>query len=399
MQEPTTNAESPPTWTATSPEAEPGTGATPGEGATPAGAGPSGEGAMPAPAGTSGGPNRRNLGLAALAGAIGIGALAIGIAIGGGAPSGGSATVPAAEGRRVVVSDAAWTSPDGRTQVRLDERGGRGMPGAIGRGAISITAINGSKLSLQTDNGWTRTIDATGATITKGGETVTVSALKVGDQIRFTETRNDDGTYTVTAIAVVQPSVAGTVASVSGSTVTVTGRDGGTSKVLLTSSTTYELAGKAATKDAVVAGAQIVATGTLAADGTLTATSVEVAPATAAGTVKEKSASSITLTTRDGSTVVVKVDSGTTYQVGGVTSPTLADVAVGAVVMASGTKNADGSLTATVVRSWAAGQDGGPGMGDWGRGGHGGRGGPGWDWPDAPDASPSATPSGSGTNG
>ena len=123
MQEPTTNAESPPTWTAASPEAEPAAGATPGDEAT------------PATAGTPGGPNRRNLGLAALAGAIGIGALAIGIAIGGGAPSGGSATPPAADNRPAVVSDAAWTSPDGSTQIRLDERGGPGMRDAIGRGA------------------------------------------------------------------------------------------------------------------------------------------------------------------------------------------------------------------------------------------------------------------------
>jgi len=392
MQEPTTNAGAPPTWTATSPEPEPPAGATPAR-ATPAGD------IEPATAGSPGGSNRRNLGLAALAGAIGTGILAIGIAIGGGAPTGGSATLPAADDRPVVVSDAAWTSPDGRTRTGLDERGGRGMRDGIGRGSISITAISGSKLALQTDDGWTRTIDSTGATITKDGATVAVSALEVGDRIRFTETRNDDGTYTITAIVVVQPSVAGTVASVSGSTVTVTERDGETSKVLLTSSTTYELAGKAATKDAVVAGVRIVARGTLATDGTLTATSVEVSAATAAGTVKEKSASSITLTTRDDSTVVVKVDSGTSYQVDGITSPTLADIAVGAVVMASGTKNADGSLTATVVRSWAAGQAGGPGMGGWGRGGHGGHGGPGWDMPDAPDASPSTAPSGSGTNG
>jgi hypothetical protein len=390
MQEPTTNVESPPTWTATSPEAEPAAGSTPGDEAG------------PATGGTPGGPNRRTLGLATLAGAIGIGAVAIGIAIGGGgAPTGSSATMPAADDRPAVVSDAAWTSPDGGTRARLDGRGGRGLGEGLGRASISITAISGSRLSLETDNGWTRTIDAAGATITKDGETVALSALAVGDRIVFRETRNDDGTYTITAIVVVQPSVAGTVASVSGSTVSVTERDGGTRKVLLTSSTTYELAGKAATKDAVVAGARIVARGTLAADGTLTAASVEVSAAEAAGTVKEKSASSITLTTRDDSTVVVKVDSGTTYQVDGVTSPTLADIEVGAVVMASGTRNADGTLAATVVRSWAAGQDGGPGMGGWGRGGHGGRGGPGWGVPGDLDdeAAPSTAPSGSGTNG
>jgi hypothetical protein len=293
------------------------------------------------------------------------------------------------------------------------------MRGEMGN-AITITGIDGTKLALETDNGWTRTIDATGATVTKDGATVALSTLKVGDTIVFRETRNDDGTYTITAIGAIQPAVAGTVASVSGSAVTVTRRDGSTSKVVLTDSTTYQLAGKAATKDAVVTGVQVVARGTLATDGTLTASSVEVAAATSAGTVKEKGASSLTLTTRDGSSVVVTVSSSTTYQVGGVDSPTLADVKVGDVVMAAGSRNADGSLAATVVRSHAAGQFGGPGGmfgGPGGQfGGPGGQfggpgdgfgrggmrdGGHGWGLPGDPDAAPapSTAPAGSGTNG
>jgi hypothetical protein len=305
---------------------------------------------------------------------------------------------------------SGWTAPTGTDGMRLDNSGRGGMHGAMG-GAISITAIDGTKLALETDNGWTRTIDAAGATVTKDGATVALSILKAGDRIVFREIRNADGTFKITAIEVIQPAVAGTVASVSGSTVTVTQRDGSTSKVVLTDSTTYQLAGQASTKDAVVAGAQIVARGTLATDGTLTATSVEIAPATFAGTVKEKGAGSLTLTTRDGSTVVVTVTSSTTYQVGGVTSPTLADVKIGDVVMAAGTRNADGSLSATVVRSRAAGKFGGPGDGfgrgpmggsdgGFGRGGMPG-GGRGWGFPGGPDAlpAPPTAPTGSGTNG
>ena len=356
-------------------------------------------------------PGRRTLGLAALVGAVVVGSLVVGLAVG----SRDTATSETAaqpglqqqgqghdQGRGSArLDEATWTSPDGRTAVRLDERGGRGMRG-IAAQDITITKIDGTKLSLETENGWTRTIDAAGATVTKDGETVALSTLKVGDRIVFRETRNDDGSYTITAITVVQPAVGGTVASVSGTTVTVTTRDGGTSKVVLTGSTTYTLDGEAATKDAVVAGVRIVARGTLASDGTLTATSVEIAPAMAAGTVKEKGTSSLTLTTRDGSTVVVKVSSSTTYEVAGITSPTLADVKVGDVVMARGTKGSDGSLAATSIRSHAAGDFGGPGMGG-GRGGHGGRGGdggfPGGGWDD-PDASPApSTAPDSGANG
>ncbi len=352
-------------------------------------------------------PRRRTLGLAALAGAIGIGAMAIGIAATAAAPSD---LAPAARAAAPAVgAEAAWTSPDGATRIRTDELDGRGVRGGLDRSAISITAVDGTKLSLTTDNGWTRTIEAAGATVTKDGAAVEVSTLKVGDGIVFRETRNDDGTYTITAIDVIQPSAAGTVASVSGTTITLTLRDGTTQKVEVTSSTTYQLAGQDATKDAVVAGARIVARGALDSDGTLTATSVQIAPAAAAGTVAEKGADSITLTQRDGTTVVVKVTSSTTYRVGGITSPTLADVKVGDVVTAGGTRDADGSLTATVVQSRAAGELGGPGMGGQGRGGPR-MGGDGFGrmpgkgdgvGPSVPGASPapSTAPAGSGTSG
>jgi endonuclease YncB( thermonuclease family) len=362
----------------------------------------------PAPRGS----RARTIGLAGVVGAIGIGALAIALVAGGPGTDAAPAAAPDGSASRAVPIGrvSGWTSPDGASDLRLDRGGRGGMRGEMGN-AITVTAIDGTKLALETDNGWTRTIDATGATVTKDGATVALSTVKVGDTIVFRETRNDDGTYTITAIGVIQPAVAGTVASVSGSTVTVTRRDGSTSKVVLTDSTTYQLAGRAATKDAVVTGARIVARGTLATDGTLTATSLEVAPATSAGVVKEKGASSLTLTTRDGSTVTIKVSSSTTYRVGGVDSPTLADVKVGHVVMAAGSRNADGSLSATVVRSHAAGMFGGPGGGfggmpgpmpgdGFGRGGMRG-GGHGWGLPGDPDSAPprSTAPTGSGTNG
>ena len=351
-------------------------------------------------------PTRRAVGLAAVAGTIGIGVLVIGMAVTANAPASGSAVAPVDnttfEGS-TVGAVTAWTAPSGTPGGRFDERAGRGFRGGFDGSTISITGISGTKLALQTDNGWTRTIDAAGATITKDGATAALSDLKVGDRIVFRETRNDDGTFTINAIEVVQPAVAGTVASISGSTVTVTVGGGGTQKVVLTGSTTYEIGGQAATKDAVVAGARIVARGTLASDGTLTATSVEIAPAAAAGTVKEKSADSITLTMRDDATIVVKVTSSTTYQVDGIASPTLADVKVGDVVIAGGSRNDDGSLTATVVRSQAAGQLGGPGDG-FDRGfGHDGMRGPGGGWggwgPGVPDASPAPSGSPSGASG
>ena len=80
------------------------------------------------------------------------------------------------------------------------------MRGFGGFGSITITAINGSSLSLKTDDGWTRTITVTADTkITKAGQAMSLSDLAVGDHIRFAQKKNDDGTYTVTAIAIRSP--------------------------------------------------------------------------------------------------------------------------------------------------------------------------------------------------
>ena len=114
---------------------------------------------------------------------------------------------------------------------------------------ITITAINGSGLSLETDDGWTRTITVTSdTTITKGGQTIPVSDLKVGDQVRIAEKRNDDGTYTVTQIHVVEPTIGGRVTANDGSTITVTVPGGTTSKIHVNGDTKISVDGTTGAK-------------------------------------------------------------------------------------------------------------------------------------------------------
>jgi hypothetical protein len=191
------------------------------------------------------------------------------------------AVVPTAPGTASVLANGLDDA-----MMALGERGpGHGMLG----GGITITAINGSSLSLKTADGWTRTIAVTSDTkITKSGATIAVGDLKVGDEIQFEQTRKDDGTYTIDAIAVVLPHLGGEVTAVSGSTITVS--------------------------------------------------------------------------QPDGTSATIKVTSDTTYRVGTNESAALSDVKVGMFVHAEGTKNADGSLTASAVVAMAAGTDGfGPG--------------------------------------
>jgi hypothetical protein len=208
------------------------------------------------------------------------------------------------------ASSAPGTTPN---LAPRDHNGGPGFKfdfgfgrGGFGFGEITITAINGSEVTLKTADGWTRTIAVTAdTTITRAGTTITLADLKVGDEVRFAQTRNADGTYTVTRIQQVIPSVAGQVTAVDGSTITVK--------------------------------------------------------------------------RFDGTTATIHVDASTTYTVAGVTTPTLADIKVGAVIVAQGTERADGSLDAEAVDSGF----------EKGFGRHDGRG------PDDPDkAAPSAAPSG-----
>jgi Domain of unknown function (DUF5666) len=318
---------------------------------------------------------RLSLLVAGLGAVIGVAAFGAAVASGG-QPSSAGLAIP-------LVSNA---SPVPGTGPGAGPRGAAGWmaPGGMraGRGFmmndITITAINGSSLSLKTADGWTRTIDASGATVTRAGQTVALSTLRVGDQIVFRETRQSDGSVRIDSITVVLPQVNGTVSSIDASSITVKQPDGTSKTVTLTSSTTYRSGGQVASAGAVVSGARVDIQGQVAADGTFTATVVNVAPSAVGGTVSAKSGDTITVRDRAGTSMTVRVTSSTTFQVKGVTNATIADIAVGDAIQAQGTHNADGSITATIVRAGAAGQFGqgpmmrGPGMrGPWGAGGQG----------------------------
>jgi hypothetical protein len=147
--------------------------------------------------------------------------------------------------------------------------------GGFGLGQITITGIDGSNVSLKTDDGWTRTIAATSDTkITKAGKTITVEGLAVGDHVRIAQDRAGDGTYTVTAIIVVLPSVAGQVSAIDGDTITVTQPGGTKTTVHVSVSTTYTVDGQAGKLSDIKVGAFIVAEGTQRSDGSLDAAAV-----------------------------------------------------------------------------------------------------------------------------
>jgi hypothetical protein len=144
--------------------------------------------------------------------------------------------------------------------------------GGFGFGDITITAIDGSNLSLKTADGWTRTISMTASTtITKAGKTIGVGDLAVGDRIHFAQQHESNGDYTVTRIVVVLPTVVGQVSAVNGDTITVTQKGGTKATIHVGGSTTYQVNGTAGSLSDVKVGSIVIAEGTQRSDGSLDA--------------------------------------------------------------------------------------------------------------------------------
>ena len=317
--------------------------------------------------GSTGTPSRRRVGLV-LGGAMILLAAAAATSLGAspapsssGAPASGTQTVPGAPG------NGPGEAPD---------FGRFGRPG-FGFREITVASIDGNDVTLKTDDGWSRTIALSDSVeLTKGGKSITVADLKVGDQVRFRQTRNDDGTYTVTALAVVVPTIRGTASDITSSGFKVTTRDGSVWTVNVNASTVYRFGQAGGSLADVKDGGRVVVAGETTGDNQLTATTVGVAGDRAIGKVTAKTADTITIQTRDGKSVTVHVSADTTFRVAGVDNADLGDVAVDMAVGVSGRARSDGSIDAGTVVA-------GP-KGPFGRGfDHGKR--FGVDLPDAPD--------------
>jgi hypothetical protein len=180
---------------------------------------------------------------------------------------------------------AGSDSTDGTTGMVDGLSGFGGGPGFGGRGGhgfmfggITVTAISGNDISLETGDGWTRTITVDAETeFSKSGDEISLADLAVGDRIAFGQTLEDDGSWTIDAIAVILPHVGGEVTAIDGSTITVEGRDGTVSTITVDGDTSYQVNGDDATKADVEVGMVLIAEGTEDADGSITATEVKAA--------------------------------------------------------------------------------------------------------------------------
>jgi hypothetical protein len=155
--------------------------------------------------------------------------------------------------------------------------GGPGFGRGFG-GGIEITAVDGTSLSLETADGWTRTITVDdGTTYSESGDDIALGDLAVGDEIVFRQTLEDDGTWTIDAVAVILPHAGGEVTAVDGSAITVEQRDGTSTTINVDGATEYRVNGEDATLADVEVGMFLIAEGTENSDGSLNATDVRAA--------------------------------------------------------------------------------------------------------------------------
>jgi len=151
-----------------------------------------------------------------------------------------------------------------------------------------------------------------------------------------------------------------TITAINGNSLSLKTEDGWTRTISVDSGTTYSKAGATIALGDLKVGDQIAFRQTLESSGTWSIDSITVILPRAGGQVTKVEGSTITVTQRDGSTATITVNGQTTYSVDGTDGKALSDVKVGMFLVAEGTKNSDGSLTAATVRAGTFSMNEGP---------------------------------------
>jgi endonuclease V-like protein UPF0215 family len=295
---------------------------------------------------------------------------ALSFALSAGLAFGVSAVAPT-----TAAAASAQTSATQLATARDGTRAG-GVVASVSGTTITVTGRNGTAKAIQTTSSTTFTLD---------GGASTLSAIAAGQYLRATGTTDSNGVFTATSVAASTTApqgrgdrqdgtrAGGVVASVSGTTITVTGRNGTTKAIQTTSSTTFTLDGAASSLSAIAAGQYFRAQGTTDSNGVFTATNVAASTTApqgrgdrqegtrAGGVVAGVSGTTITVTRRNGTTKAIQTTSSTTFTLDGAAS-SLSAIAAGQYLRATGTTDSNGVFTATsVVVSTTAPQ----GRGSW----------------------------------
>ena len=145
-----------------------------------------------------------------------------------------------------------------------------------------VTAVSGNTLTLTGFDGTAHTVTVSAATrYQKAGQDAALADVTTGTSIRVEGTSNSDGSLIAVRVTIQVPHLDGQVTAVNGTSYSVTGHEGTARTITATDSTVFVNAdGTKATAAAVKVGVELMAEGTLSADGkTLTAQRVTIAPA------------------------------------------------------------------------------------------------------------------------
>jgi len=141
------------------------------------------------------------------------------------------------------------------------------------------------------------------------------------------------------------------ITAISGNSISLKTDDGWTRTITVDSGTTYSKADTTIALGDLKVGDEVGFRQTRESSGTWSIDSIVVILPRVGGEVTKIDGSTITVTQRDGSTATITVNGQTKYSVNGNAGAALSDVKVGMFLVAEGTKNSDGSLTATSVRA------------------------------------------------
>jgi hypothetical protein len=177
-----------------------------------------------------------------------------------------------ADGRARDLRDRLGRALRGMRDLRADlpRDGLRGLRGA------TITAIDATTVTVESEGGWTLTVTVTDeTTLLRAGDAISLADLEVGDRVVVRAVRQDDGTVTAGAIHVILPRVTGRVTETAASSITIQRRDGTTMSIVVDAETTIRVRGVAdPTTVDISVGMVVVAIGTENDDGSLQALAI-----------------------------------------------------------------------------------------------------------------------------
>ena len=199
-----------------------------------------------------------------------------------------------------------------------------------------VTAKTATTLTVLAENGTSSAVTVTAATVYRLPHrlTGTFDDVLVGSRIKVEGTLS--GTVLTAAVVKIKwNQVNGVVTAVSGSSLTVLGKNGTSTTVIVTATTIYRLPHRlTGTAADVAVGSRIRAEGTLSS-GILTARLVTIKWAHVNGVVT--ALSPLTVTEKNGTSRIILITGATVYRGHGHASAVLGDIHVGSRIKAEGT--------------------------------------------------------------